>query len=125
MRLFVRSDILLRNNGYGSNTGIRVNVNYRGLHKYTKVPCPRSAHSARSSNLSILRSDVSRQPQSSAKLLVKHLRARLMSTEPTKHKFFVYAPDFTDEGCMQRRLAVRVQHLEGAKKLAEQGILRA
>ncbi|KAJ7636945.1 hypothetical protein FB45DRAFT_1025035 [Roridomyces roridus] len=36
-----------------------------------------------------------------------------MST-PERPKFVVYAPDKTDEGSMQRRLAVRQEHLQRA-----------
>nr|GAT55836.1 predicted protein [Mycena chlorophos] len=43
---------------------------------------------------------------------------------PTLHKFFVYAPDKTDEGAGARRMAVRPRHLAGADKLIEQGVIR-
>jgi len=43
-----------------------------------------------------------------------------MSTSE-KQKFVVYAPDKTDEGAMDRRYAVRPQHLETAKPLISSG----
>ncbi|KAL5532252.1 hypothetical protein ACEPAF_5821 [Sanghuangporus sanghuang] len=48
-----------------------------------------------------------------------------MSTVPAnKYQFMVYAPDKTDEGTLQRRMSVRQQHLENAKKLGADGILK-
>lgn len=41
-----------------------------------------------------------------------------------KYTFLVYAPDYTDGEAFSRRLAVRPQHLEGAKKLIGSGVLR-
>ncbi|KAF8638015.1 hypothetical protein AX16_010647 [Volvariella volvacea WC 439] len=38
------------------------------------------------------------------------------TTTPTKHLFFVYAPDKTEEGTFERRLAARPKHLELAAK---------
>lgn len=49
---------------------------------------------------------------------------RLIScTAVNMHKFIVYAPDKTDEGCFQRRLSVRPKHLENSAKLHEAGEL--
>ncbi|KAJ6572061.1 hypothetical protein B0H19DRAFT_1255979 [Mycena capillaripes] len=42
-----------------------------------------------------------------------------MSTAPALHRFFVYAPDKTDEGTFERRLSVRAKHLENAAKPKE------
>ena len=39
------------------------------------------------------------------------------------HQFVVYAPDYTDEGALQRRLDVREKHLGVAKKLHEVGAI--
>ncbi|KAG0702981.1 hypothetical protein DFH29DRAFT_770693, partial [Suillus ampliporus] len=39
-------------------------------------------------------------------------------------KFVVWAPDYTDDGALQRRMAVRPSHLENIKKLVGQGTLR-
>ncbi|KIJ67521.1 hypothetical protein HYDPIDRAFT_108348 [Hydnomerulius pinastri MD-312] len=47
-----------------------------------------------------------------------------MSTAPALPRFVVWAPDYTDEGALARRLAVRPSHLENANKLIQQGILR-
>ncbi|KAG2033501.1 hypothetical protein BDR03DRAFT_935625 [Suillus americanus] len=47
-----------------------------------------------------------------------------MSSTPSLPKFIVWAPDYTDEGALQRRLAVRPTHLENIKKLVSQGTLR-
>ncbi|KZT23898.1 hypothetical protein NEOLEDRAFT_1117146, partial [Neolentinus lepideus HHB14362 ss-1] len=38
--------------------------------------------------------------------------------------FFVYAPDYTDEGAFQRRLDVRPKHLEKAKELIAAGTIK-
>ncbi|KAF8197993.1 hypothetical protein BJ912DRAFT_1055662 [Pholiota molesta] len=46
------------------------------------------------------------------------------ASTPTKHRFFVYAPDKTDEGALERRLSVRPQHLEGAKASHDNGLIR-
>ena len=48
----------------------------------------------------------------------------MSSTPRTLHKFVVYAPDKTDEGAFERRLAVRPKHLEGSSKMHEAGTLR-
>ncbi|KAJ7255307.1 hypothetical protein C8J57DRAFT_1075849 [Mycena rebaudengoi] len=39
-------------------------------------------------------------------------------------KFFVYAPDKTDEGALERRLSVRPKHLENAAQLIKDGTIR-
>lgn len=44
-----------------------------------------------------------------------------MST-PTPLSFVVWAPDMTDPEALQRRLAVRTQHLAKAKESFEAGI---
>ncbi|KAG1745495.1 uncharacterized protein EDB91DRAFT_1050022 [Suillus paluster] len=47
-----------------------------------------------------------------------------MSSTQSLPKFFVWAPDYTDDGALQRRMAVRPPHLENIKTLAGQGTLR-
>ncbi|KAG2125956.1 hypothetical protein DEU56DRAFT_960936 [Suillus clintonianus] len=47
-----------------------------------------------------------------------------MSSPPDLPKFVVWAPDYTDEGVLQRRQALRPSHREKALKLISQGILR-
>ncbi|KAG2072271.1 hypothetical protein BDR04DRAFT_1051713 [Suillus decipiens] len=47
-----------------------------------------------------------------------------MSTTPSLPKFIVWAPDYTDEGAFQRRMAVRPAHIENVKKLVSQGVMR-
>ncbi|KAL5521161.1 hypothetical protein ACEPAG_9083 [Sanghuangporus baumii] len=49
-----------------------------------------------------------------------------MSTDApaNKYQFMVYAPDKTDEGALQRRMSVRQQHLENARNLGADGILK-
>ena len=46
----------------------------------------------------------------------------------TKHqgltKFVIWAPDYTDVGALERRLAVRPRHLENAHRLNTEGIIR-
>ncbi|EMD33191.1 hypothetical protein CERSUDRAFT_126342 [Gelatoporia subvermispora B] len=42
----------------------------------------------------------------------------------TKFTFLVYAPDYTDAEAPQRRLAVRPKHLEGARQLVAEGVIR-
>ncbi|KJA27721.1 hypothetical protein HYPSUDRAFT_156978 [Hypholoma sublateritium FD-334 SS-4] len=46
------------------------------------------------------------------------------ASSPTKHRFFVYAPDKTEEGTLARRLSVRPKHIEGAKVGHESGFIR-
>ncbi|KAG2052425.1 hypothetical protein BDR06DRAFT_1056962 [Suillus hirtellus] len=46
-----------------------------------------------------------------------YIRTRRMSSTPSLPKFVIWAPDYTDEGALERRLAVRPAHLENAKKL--------
>jgi hypothetical protein len=54
---------------------------------------------------------------------------RAMSTTSSsnliRHRFFVYAPDKTEEGTLARRLAVRENHLVGAKDGHERGFIRS
>lgn len=52
---------------------------------------------------------------------IPHFLTRKMSTEPVRRLFLVYAPDYTDEDALSRRLAVRAKHLEEAHPLIEQG----
>lgn len=47
------------------------------------------------------------------------------STSIPRHRFFVYAPDKTEQGTLARRLSVREEHLAGAKKGHESGIIRS
>jgi len=50
---------------------------------------------------------------------------RSMSTTlSNRQMFFVYAPDKTDEGTLQRRLSVRPKHLERSTKMFETGFIR-
>jgi len=45
-----------------------------------------------------------------------------MSTSaPTQHLFVIWAPDQSDEGALDRRLAVRERHLEVAKESMKAG----
>ncbi|KAJ7512454.1 hypothetical protein B0H11DRAFT_1698841 [Mycena galericulata] len=39
-------------------------------------------------------------------------------------RFFVYAPDKTDEGAFERRLSVRAKHLDNAAKGINDGVIR-
>ncbi|KAG8213747.1 hypothetical protein J3R82DRAFT_10453 [Butyriboletus roseoflavus] len=39
-------------------------------------------------------------------------------------KFVVWAPDSTDVGTLEKRLAVRPSHLDNAHRLTKEGILR-
>ncbi|KAJ8596358.1 hypothetical protein M405DRAFT_871407 [Rhizopogon salebrosus TDB-379] len=48
----------------------------------------------------------------------------MSSSTPSLPKFIVWAPDYTDDGALQRRLAVRPSHLENVKTLINQGIIR-
>ena len=43
----------------------------------------------------------------------------------SKYHFFVYCPDKTEEGTLQRRLAARPTHLGNAKTAIESGFIRA
>lgn len=47
-----------------------------------------------------------------------------MSTAPTRQRFFVYAPDKTDEGTFQLRLSVREKHLVGVRAAVADGTIR-
>lgn len=40
------------------------------------------------------------------------------------HRFFVYAPDKTDEGAHARRYEVRPRHFEAVQPLIDSGIIR-
>lgn len=62
--------------------------------------------------------------------LSKQLRSftytRAMSRATRRlHQFMVYAPDYTDEGALQRRLDVRERHMTAAKGLHGLGSLSA
>ncbi|OJA10531.1 hypothetical protein AZE42_01692 [Rhizopogon vesiculosus] len=48
----------------------------------------------------------------------------MSSSMPSLPRFVVWAPDYTDDGALQRRLAVRPSHLENIQALTRQGILR-
>lgn len=67
-----------------------------------------------------------RKLPSSSNLVGLRTTFRTMSTNPapTLQRFFVYAPDQTDVGAFQRRLAVRPVHLEAAKKRIGDGFIR-
>ena len=41
------------------------------------------------------------------------------------YSFLLFAPDYADDGCLSRRLAVRPNHLAGAAQLKQTGILSA
>lgn len=56
--------------------------------------------------------------------IYSYIHKRNMSSTPSLSKFIVWAPDYADDGALQRRLAVRPAHLENVKKLVSQGILR-
>lgn len=47
------------------------------------------------------------------------------SSNPIRHRFFVYAPDKMEEGTLARRLAVREKHLVSAKAGHESGFIRS
>ncbi|KAJ7512466.1 hypothetical protein B0H11DRAFT_1844252 [Mycena galericulata] len=47
-----------------------------------------------------------------------------MSAASGLPRFFVYAPDKTDEGAFERRLSVRPKHLENAAKRINDGVIR-
>ncbi|KAI9069350.1 hypothetical protein FKP32DRAFT_1559905 [Trametes sanguinea] len=56
---------------------------------------------------------------------VSILRRALSSTaQPPRHKFVVFAPDMTDDGAFQRRLSVREQHLNDARRNASTGVIK-
>lgn len=46
-----------------------------------------------------------------------------MSSEPLQ-RFFVYAPDKTEDGTFEKRLSVRPEHVEMAKKNIADGVIR-
>jgi len=43
---------------------------------------------------------------------------------PPLYKFAIWAPDYTDEECLSRRLSVRERHLANAKVMEEAGVLK-
>jgi uncharacterized protein len=45
----------------------------------------------------------------------------MSTTAPTQHLFVIWAPDYTDEDAINRRLAVRERHLEVAKEAMKTG----
>ncbi|EKM52902.1 uncharacterized protein PHACADRAFT_127014 [Phanerochaete carnosa HHB-10118-sp] len=47
-----------------------------------------------------------------------------MAEEKTLYTFFVYTPDYTDPDAPNRRAAVRPKHLENAKRIRAQGVIR-
>ncbi|KAF9520224.1 hypothetical protein BS47DRAFT_852902 [Hydnum rufescens UP504] len=47
-----------------------------------------------------------------------------MSDAPSKHLFFVYAPDLTDPDAFARRMAVRERHLVDAGNLVDKGFIK-
>ncbi|TFK74568.1 hypothetical protein BDN72DRAFT_665030 [Pluteus cervinus] len=48
----------------------------------------------------------------------------MTSDAPTKHHFFVFAPDKTEEGTFERRLSVRATHIKAAGHNVERGFIR-
>ena len=50
---------------------------------------------------------------------------RRMSSSPTKHLFFVYAPDYASPGMLDHRFSVREKHLKGVDGLLESGTMSA
>jgi hypothetical protein len=48
-----------------------------------------------------------------------------MSDAPSKHLFFVYAPDLTDPDAFARRMTVRERHLVDAGNLVDKGFISA
>ena len=44
---------------------------------------------------------------------------------PTLHNFILYAPDKTEEGTFDKRLAVRSKHLENISALIGKGVVSA
>jgi len=51
---------------------------------------------------------------------LRHFR----STIPRAHPYLVWAPDYTDDGALARRMAVRPRHFIIANKYIKQGILK-
>lgn len=47
------------------------------------------------------------------------------SSNSIRHRFFVYAPDKTEEGTLARRLAVRDRHFVDAQAGHESGFIRS
>ena len=50
---------------------------------------------------------------------------RRMSSCPTKHLFFVHAPDYVSPGMLDHRFSVREKHLKGVDGLIESGFVSA
>jgi len=57
-------------------------------------------------------------------LLTRAMSSSASASVPVRHNFFVYAPDKTEPGTLQRRLSVREKHLVGAKERHETGFIR-
>ncbi|KAG9316411.1 hypothetical protein JVU11DRAFT_2445 [Chiua virens] len=55
--------------------------------------------------------------------ITQQLRRFSMSA-PRSHTYLVWAPDYTDEGALARRMAVRPKHFIRANKQIKQGILK-
>ncbi|KAH0827559.1 hypothetical protein J3R83DRAFT_4280 [Lanmaoa asiatica] len=49
---------------------------------------------------------------------------RFCLTVPKYHPYLVWAPDYTDDGALARRMAVRPRHFITANKQIKQGILK-
>jgi hypothetical protein len=47
------------------------------------------------------------------------------ATTPALHNFVVYAPDKSEEGTFEQRLAVRTKHLENVGVLIGKGVISA
>ncbi|KIP08660.1 hypothetical protein PHLGIDRAFT_29453 [Phlebiopsis gigantea 11061_1 CR5-6] len=48
----------------------------------------------------------------------------MSETTKSKFAFVVYAPDYTDPEAYSRRMAVRQNHLDNAKSLKQQGVMK-
>jgi len=48
----------------------------------------------------------------------------MSTTTKQYHRFFVYAPDKTDEGAHERRYAVRPRHFEAVQPLIDSGVIQ-
>ncbi|KAI6129435.1 hypothetical protein EDD16DRAFT_1545565 [Pisolithus croceorrhizus] len=51
-------------------------------------------------------------------------RRRFIPSTQNQQTYIVWAPDYTDEGALARRMAVRQKHFVTANKLIKQGILK-
>jgi len=47
-----------------------------------------------------------------------------MSTTPAKSQFVIWAPDYTDAEALNRRLAVRGQHIQKVVELFKTGVIK-